>query len=154
MKAANVLKSGLSPALSEKIPSRMADVEVLCLKIRETLTGNDLSGLCFAVELLARECLSNAVIHGNRNNGDKTIVVSLDVGPEWIRLLVRDEGSGFPWRVARRKVPDNSVPSGRGLRLYELYAQRVQFNRPGNQVTLWISRPNSKERKTARWLLM
>jgi anti-anti-sigma factor len=28
------------------------------------------------------------------------------------------------------------------LHLYELYAQRVQFNRLGNQVTLWISRMN------------
>jgi serine/threonine-protein kinase RsbW len=131
-------------ALSERIPSRLADAECLCLNIRDTLRANDLSRFGFAVELLARECLSNAVIHGNRNNGDKTVVLSLDLGLKWIRLQVEDEGSGFPWRKARRKGLDSSTPSGRGLRLYELYAQRVQFNRRGNQVTLWISRTNAK----------
>jgi anti-anti-sigma factor len=29
------------------------------------------------------------------------------------------------------------------LRLYELYAQRVEFNRLGNRVTLWISRKDT-----------
>lgn len=102
------------------------------------------------MELLARECLSNAVIHGNQNNGDKTVVLSLDLGRTWIRLEVEDEGSGFPWRKALRKEPDTVTPSGRGLRVYELYAQRVQFNRLGNRVTLWISRTNTKGKEDCK----
>ena len=129
-------------SLLEKIPSRMAEAELLCLKIRNTLQANDLSQHSFAVELLARECLSNAVIHGNENDDDKSIVLRLDLGREWIRLQVRDEGPGFRWRQGRKKQLNTSVPSGRGLHLYGLYAQRVRFNRLGNQVTLWISRKN------------
>jgi anti-anti-sigma factor len=142
-----VRKAKASCALLERIPSRMADAEGLCLKLRQTLQAHDLARFGFAVELLARECLSNAVIHGNRNNGDKTVVLSLDLGREWIRLQVRDQGSGFPWQEARRKHLDSSAPSGRGLRLYELYAQRVEFNRLGNRVTLWISRKNAKRKE-------
>ncbi|MGA3132510.1 MAG: ATP-binding protein [Terracidiphilus sp.] len=129
-------------ALLEKIPSRMAEAELLCLKIRDRLQANDLSRHSFAVELLARECLSNAIIHGNENDDDKFIVLRLDLGREWIRLQVRDEGPGFRRRRIRENKLNSSVPSGRGLYLYELYAQRVQFNRLGNQVTLWISRMN------------
>jgi serine/threonine-protein kinase RsbW len=129
-------------SLSEKIPSRMAEAELLCLKIRDMLQANHLSGHTFAVELLARECLSNAMVHGNENDDDKSIVLRLDLGREWIRLEVRDEGPGFRWRQVRQNNPNCSQPSGRGLHLYELYAQRVQFNRLGNQVTLWISRMN------------
>ena len=130
------------PSLCEKIPSRMAEAELLCLRIRDMLRANNLSRLGFAVELLARECLSNAMIHGNRNHDDKSIVFRLDLGREWIRLQVRDEGPGFPWRHGRKKTLNSVETSGRGLHLYRLYAQRVQFNRPGNQVTLWISRMN------------
>lgn len=129
-------------SLCEKIPSRMAEAESLCLRIRDTLQANDLSRLNFAVELLARECLANAIIHGNKNDDDKSIVLRLDLGREWIRLEVRDEGPGFRWRRVRGNKLNTSVPSGRGLCLYQLYAQRVQFNRLGNQVTLWISRTN------------
>lgn len=129
-------------SLSEKIPSRMAEAELLCLKIRGMLQANGLSPLAFAVELLARECLSNAMIHGNGNHDDKSIVLRLDLGREWIRLEVQDEGPGFPWRRGRQKKLNTSETSGRGLHLYQLYAQRVRFNRPGNQITLWISRRN------------
>ena len=132
-----------SISLSEKIPSRMAEAELLCLRIRETLQANGLSRLSFAVELLARECLSNAMIHGNRNDGDKLIDLRLDLGREWIRLEVRDQGPGFRWRKALKNPMDQSAHSGRGLHLYKLYSQRVEFNRSGNQVTLWISRMNS-----------
>ena len=73
----------------------MADVDSLCLKIRHMLQANGLRPACFPVELLARECLNNAVIHGNRNDADKSIVLRLSVGREWIRLQVSDEGPGF-----------------------------------------------------------
>jgi serine/threonine-protein kinase RsbW len=91
------------------------------------------------VELLARECLANARNHGNRRDADKSIVLSFSVGRQWIRLRVGDEGPGFNWRKAREMKSDITVASGRGLLLYALYAERVQFNRSGNRITLWIS---------------
>ncbi len=118
----------------------MSDVDSLCLKIREMLNSNDLGEVCFGVELLARECLSNAVIHGNKNIVDKSVKLSLSVGRQWIRLQVDDEGEGFNWRKARRKRSDSAETSGRGIELYTLYAARVRFSRQGQQITLWISK--------------
>ena len=137
----------------ETIPSRLEEAELLCLRIRKTLEKNGLSPLCFAVELLARECLANAVKHGNRNDPDKSIVLEFSIGREWIRMQVSDEGPGFAWRKAYQKRVVTTKPSGRGLHLYALYAERLQFNRRGNRITLWISKKNRMERMNREWLL-
>jgi serine/threonine-protein kinase RsbW len=129
-------------AFEQRIPSRLADAESLCLKIRGLLEESDLGNASFAVELLARECLNNAVIHGNQNCADKSILLRLCLGRKWIRLEVSDEGPGFDWRLVREDKLNTTVPSGRGLMLYALYAKRVRFNRSGNQITLWIGRKN------------
>jgi anti-anti-sigma factor len=126
----------------ETIPSRLEEAELLCLKIRKMLQNNGLSPLCFPVELLARECLANAVNHGNGNDANKSIVFQFSIGREWIQLQVSDDGPGFAWRKANQKTLNTTETSGRGLRLYALYAERVRFNRLGNQITLWISKGN------------
>lgn len=126
----------------QTIRSRMAEAEALCLKLRDLLQTNHLESACFAVELLAREALANAVKHGSQNDGDKQIELRLSVGREWIHLQVKDQGPGFAWRKARKGRPEDTASSGRGLQLYALYANRVQFNRSGNQVTLWLRAKN------------
>jgi len=125
-------------SLRQTIPSRVEEAESLCIKIRALLEAAGLAERCFAVELLARECLINAVVHGNGSAADKSVVLNLTVGREWIRLQVSDEGRGFAWRNARRKRLDTSISSGRGLQIYALYAERVRFNRSGNQIELWV----------------
>jgi anti-anti-sigma factor len=122
----------------QTIPSRIADAELLCLRIRDTLKTNKLSRLCFPVELLARESLANALRHGNKNDASKSITTELRVGREWVRLLICDEGPGFAWRKAVHSRMDSDASTGRGVHLYALYADRFRFNRCGNQVTLWI----------------
>jgi serine/threonine-protein kinase RsbW len=120
----------------------LTEAESLCIKVRELLQKKGLSRYCFAVELLARECLNNAVLHGNRNDADKSVSFRLWIGREWIRLQVTDEGPGFDWRKANQNRSGTTASSGRGLPLYALYAERVRFNRRGNQITLWISKSN------------
>ena len=122
----------------ETIPSRMDKAEQLCLRVRKALSKNHLSRFCFPVELLTREAVSNALTHGNRNDATKSIALELRMGRTWIRLQVSDEGEGFAWRRAVRNPGDADAITGRGLHLYALYAERLQFNSCGNQVTFWI----------------
>jgi anti-anti-sigma factor len=116
----------------------MAEAELLCLRICDTLKTSNLSRLCFPVELLARESLANALCHGNKNDASKSITLELRVGRDWVRMSICDEGPGFSWRKAAQDRMDGNAPTGRGLHLYALYADRIRFNRCGNQVTLWI----------------
>jgi anti-sigma regulatory factor (Ser/Thr protein kinase) len=129
-----------SPTFSQVIPSQLAEVETLCGQIRALLQKKDLCPVCFAVELLMRESLNNAILHGNESDPAKLVTLRLWVGREWIRLQVCDQGTGFNWHKARPRGLDLTSTSGRGLHLYTLYADRVRFNRRGNQITLWISK--------------
>jgi anti-sigma regulatory factor (Ser/Thr protein kinase) len=115
-------------------------VDHLCRSLRNWLDEEGLAATSFALELLARESLNNAVIHVNRSFADRTIRLELHVGRKWIRLQVADEGPGFDWRMARRRQCRLNSESGRGLTICALYSERVRFNRSGNQITLWLRR--------------
>jgi anti-sigma regulatory factor (Ser/Thr protein kinase) len=124
----------------QKIPSRMEEAELLCLKIRAIFATSTLSEFSFPVELLARECLANAVNHGNANDHAKSIVLQVWIGRAWIRLQVTDEGTGFEWRKAMKGTTRTTEVRGRGLRLYAMYGARFRFNRCGNRITIWIDK--------------
>lgn len=125
-------------ALRRVIPSRLKAVDALCLELRGLLRDSGLAAESFAVELLARESLNNAVIHGNRRNPAKRVACELRIGRVWIRLAVADQGPGFDWAAMRRARREDSAESGRGLPIYALYAARTRFNRRGNRITFWI----------------
>lgn len=99
------------------------------------------------MELLLREFLNNAMIHGNGLDAHKQVQMSFRIGIKWMRIQIADEGPGFDWRKARRTPPDADAESGRGLAIAMIYAQRVRFNRPGNQVTIWIRKSDEQEIK-------
>lgn len=127
-------------SFTQKISSRVEEAESLCLRIRGALVAAGLRGVAFRVELLARECLANAINHGNRRNVDKSVELRFAMGRKWIRLEVTDEGPGFAWRREQRRKRSTAATSGRGVELYSLYAERVGFNRSGNRIRLWVSR--------------
>ena len=91
---------------------------------------------CFAVELLIREALTNAVVHGCRQNPDKQVRCCLRLRAGRLLVVVADEGAGFDWRSARGAragIPDSS---GRGMEILHRYANHVHFNDRGNVVTM------------------
>lgn len=110
----------------------------MCLLIRRLIRESGLPELRFAVELLARECLNNAVIHGHNSGADKSVDLTLSIVKKWVRLEVRDEGAGFAWRKECEKRPGTIECCGRGLHICALYAEHVRFNRRGNHIVLWI----------------
>ncbi len=131
-----------SPAsLQRVIPSEMAEVDPLCLDIRTHLDNHGLTSARFAVELLAREWLGNAIVHGNGRKSGRKVAINLLIGRKWIRLQIVDEGAGFNWRRAKKApLPEDTAVKGRGFPISALYADRIAFNHPGNRVTLWLKK--------------
>jgi len=125
--------------LRRDVPSRLTAVDRLCGEIRTFLHEHDLCGDAFVVELTARECLNNALEHGNRGRPNSPIQLELRVGRVWILLSVTDQGPGFKWRSSRDVAAQEST-GGRGLAICSHYAQRTAFNRRGNRITLWLSK--------------
>ncbi len=120
------------------IPSVLSAVEPVCEEIHGLLEKRHLESLRFQIELVARECLNNAILHGNRAQANRVVNFGMRVGKKLICLRIADQGVGFDWRARQRSWPMNSVASGRGLMLARAYAARIAFNRRGNQVTVWI----------------
>ena len=119
--------------------SRLEEVDDVCLEIRSAVQKTRFESARFAVELVARECLNNAVLHGNGGDGAKQVALNLLLSYKRIRLQVADEGPGFDWRKAlEQPLADGRANGSRGLAIIRAYADRVQFNRRGNRITLWL----------------
>ena len=132
--------------LSWALLSRFEEVDAVCGEIRSALRKNGMESASFAVELTARECLNNAVRHGNAGNAARHVELELRSGRKWICLRVSDEGAGFNWRETRRRpLPAGDAIFGRGLSIAAAYADRVRFNRQGNQITLWLPRRGKRK---------
>ncbi len=129
-----------SHSLTRTIFSDLTEVDFVCQDARKLLETLSLIQHGFSVELLLREFLNNAMIHGNGLDAHKQVRVLFQIGIKWIRIQIADEGPGFNWRKARRTPPDPDAESGRGLAIAMIYAHRVRFNRIGNQVTIWIKK--------------
>jgi anti-sigma regulatory factor (Ser/Thr protein kinase) len=120
------------------IPSDLSRVDGICQETQTLLQVHSQDALVFALDLLLREFLNNAIIHGNKRTQRKKVRASLRIGRKWIVLCIRDEGPGFDWRAVSQRVPEESATSGRGLLIGRGYASRMQYNQAGNEITLWI----------------
>jgi serine/threonine-protein kinase RsbW len=87
------------------------------------------------VGVSVRECVTNAVKHGNRNDVNKRVYVEFETlthgaVPE-LTIRVRDEGEGFePAEVADPLAPENLLKSsGRGIFLIRSFMDDVHLAR-------------------------
>ena len=122
--------------LRAEFPADFSQVDTFCAKVRAWLADNYLQTHVFAVELLLREALNNAVLHGCGNDPAKRVTAVVSVSNRWIRLEVTDEGRGFDWRKLDATVPDGQAASGRGHIIFGQYADEYHFNHAGNQIFL------------------
>ena len=119
------------------ISADLANVNLICSDISIWLAEQNLTGHLFPLELLAREALNNAIMHGSQMNPALHVYTELRCDENNLQLTIRDEGAGFDWQGALQDtVFDDDRENGRGLKLYRLYADRVEFNDRGNQVVL------------------
>lgn len=117
------------------LPRSLEGVEGFCLQFRGWYAETRCSAEVFAMELLLREALVNAVSHGG--GLEATILCVLRSSETRLLIAIRDSGDGFDWRSARRlPIPENTKSGGRGIAIYYCYADRVRFNERGNGITL------------------
>ena len=115
----------------------LLNVDQICGEIADCLRAVQQEPHLFPVQMLAREALNNAVIHGSENNPLLLVRCDLRIEDGLLNLSVEDGGQGFDWlSVLKREAPSTHQVNGRGLRVYELYADLVNFNDQGNAVHL------------------
>lgn len=92
----------------------------------------------FSIRLAVEEALINAIKHGNQMDRSKKIRISYKIDAEKFDVQIEDEGRGFdPAQVPDPTIAENlERPCGRGLMLMRYYMNRVDYNAPGNLVSM------------------
>jgi len=86
------------------------------------------------IGMAVRECMVNAVVHGNRYSGKKKVHLDIERSKESLVVIIGDEGDGFDLS----SLPDPLAPenllrqSGRGLLLVRAFMDDFDLHpRPG-----------------------
>ncbi|PWD99732.1 ATP-binding protein [Marinilabilia rubra] len=84
------------------------------------------------------EGVNNAIVHGNKLESDKDVVVEYEISDKEIQFVISDNGPGFDYK----SLPDPTTPEniekthGRGIFLMKHLADDVEFNDKGNEVKI------------------
>jgi len=119
------------------------EAEEFCLLFRRRALEMGES-FVFTAELLLREALTNAIVHGSRGDCQKQVLCAVRLAHRRVIIAVQDEGDGFDWRAVPKPPEESLDTRGRGIDLLRKYASRVRFNNKGNAVTLIVRRPLSE----------
>jgi serine/threonine-protein kinase RsbW len=97
------------------------------------------------IKVVLHELLKNAIEHGNRNDPALKICCEIErLDEKELRIKVRDEGNGFDFKLLDLRLPDDPRRiRKRGFLIVNSIAERLEFNRKGNQVTVHIALPLS-----------
>jgi len=118
------------------LPASLQAVEEFFVEFRRENRSLLDSVNCFAAELLLREALTNAVVHGYHGDPGKQVRFILRLKGRHLLIAVEDDGDGFDWRLAGDSSPDLSDCSGRGMKILRKYANHVRYNDRGNVVAM------------------
>jgi serine/threonine-protein kinase RsbW len=93
------------------------------------------------IGMAVRECMVNAVVHGNRYNRNKQVQVSVATGNDAFTVRITDQGEGLEMEEVPNPLQDNNLlrHSGRGLFLMGAFMDDVKVRKlspSGTEVTL------------------
>ncbi|MGB6945327.1 MAG: ATP-binding protein [Bryobacteraceae bacterium] len=118
------------------LPATLQAVEEFFAEFRRKSQSLPDPSICFGAELLVREALTNAVLHGSGADPAKQVRCSVRLKGRRLLIAVSDDGEGFDWRAARHKPAGSLDISGRGIGILHQYANWVRYNERGNVVTM------------------
>jgi serine/threonine-protein kinase RsbW len=124
--------------MDQEYPSTLESVDVAeseILKAAEQagFGEDDLHQIGMAV----RECMVNAVVHGNRYNRNKKVRVKVSLSPKVLMISIIDQGEGFELQEVPDPLHDNNLlrHSGRGLFLMGAFMDGLEVKKAEPQGT-------------------
>ncbi|CRF34916.1 anti-sigma factor [Brachyspira suanatina] len=125
--------------LSVKIPSNKLLVPKVSNDFLSFLHSNGVKE-CDAFQIAFEEALTNAIIHGNKNDCDKNVNVCFHIDDEMVKVIIEDEGDGFDYfsaMICLTESQDNIYKdSGRGIFLISLYTDDFYFEDNGRRIII------------------
>ncbi|HEU4766436.1 MAG TPA: ATP-binding protein [Pyrinomonadaceae bacterium] len=122
------------------LPSRIETVATAAAAVAEFVNRSGISEeAAFGIDMAVREAVTNAVLHGNRQDESKTVDVTLKSSPDAVEISVHDQGAGFnPDEVPDPTAAENILKSsGRGIFFMRNFMDEVDWSiRPGGGTTV------------------
>jgi len=122
------------------LPSRIDTVATAAAAVAEFVGRVGISDeAAFGIDMAVREAVTNAVLHGNRQDEEKVVDISLKSSPEAVEISVHDQGPGFnPEEVPDPTEQENILKtSGRGIFFMRTFMDEVNWLiRPGGGTTV------------------
>jgi len=125
--------------LDIRFSSTLAHIDEVCTSVTQFMKsrGKNFYSHIFAVNLVVREGLTNAVRHGNKNDPDKMVGFRMEIDPsQTIQIRIQDQGDGFDWQAARQAQQFEQEDHGRGMPIMETYCDGYEYNSTGNVLFL------------------
>jgi serine/threonine-protein kinase RsbW len=81
------------------------------------------------IGMSVRECMVNAVVHGNRYNARKKVHVMIQRTSDRLAVVIQDEGEGFDMAALPDPLANENLlrHSGRGLLLIQAFMDEFQI---------------------------
>lgn len=91
-------------------------------------------------KLILSEAVTNAIVHGNDENPDKSVHIKVTVTDSAIAADVKDEGEGFEPGEKKDPLKEENLMNigGRGIFLIEQFADHVEFKENGTLLTFRV----------------
>ena len=126
-------------SLKLKIPSLVENVRIVESFIedaKEKFNFND--DVYGNIMIAVTESVNNAIIHGNKCDKTKDVLVSLSIMPQSLKFTIKDQGKGFSIEnLPDPTAPENLLkPGGRGIFLIKHLADEVEFSDNGTCVSM------------------
>jgi serine/threonine-protein kinase RsbW len=122
-----------------QLPSKQESITLLENLIEEIADKHNISEDTFANMMTClSEAAINAIVHGNKLDPNKKVIVNADLEGRRIIWTVTDEGDGFDYNnLADPTAPENLENlTGRGVFIIKHLADQTIFNTKGNEVEL------------------
>jgi serine/threonine-protein kinase RsbW len=84
------------------------------------------------------ECVSNAIIHGNKENKKKNVRLELRFLEDQLKFIIEDEGEGYDYQhLNDPTAPENLEKSGgRGVFIMKHLCDEIHFEKEGSRIIL------------------
>jgi serine/threonine-protein kinase RsbW len=122
-----------------QLPSTLDSITVLENLIEEIADKFKVSEDSFANMMTClNEAANNAIVHGNKLDPDKKVIVNADVDTKRAIWTITDEGEGFDYNHLPDPTAEENLekPTGRGVFILKHLADQCIFNSNGNEVEL------------------
>lgn len=125
------IRRSASQQLALTIPAILDRRPAVLDQIAAVATASGYARKRSVIRLAVDEALSNAIIHGAKNDPGREVRIAGQFTPEEAVLTISDDGEGFDLEAVA-DAPFDDRPGGRGIFLIKSFCDAVEWIDPGN----------------------